>query len=101
MLFSDYEAPQFVNGCPDDVSVFASRLGTDTFVTWNPPHVTDNSIDPLTVSSDVLPNTSFPVGNNLVTYTVTDITGNIKTCQFTVNVSGMLSTSCWYNQQSW
>ncbi|XP_076450356.1 sushi, von Willebrand factor type A, EGF and pentraxin domain-containing protein 1-like isoform X2 [Babylonia areolata] len=85
----DVEAPVFVSGCPTDKHSFASALGEDTLVQWRPPAVTDNSKEPVDLQSDVMSNTSFPVGLTVVTYTARDQTGNAASCQFVVNVTAL------------
>ena len=47
-----------------------------------------NSVGVFTWSSDWPSNNAFPVGANIVTYTVTDEAGNMASCTLTVTVLG-------------
>ncbi|KAK7485590.1 hypothetical protein BaRGS_00023165, partial [Batillaria attramentaria] len=83
----DTEPPQFDNGCPDNIEVFASRLGDPTLVQWNLPVVSDNSGDQPQLTSDVPSGSEFQVGMTWVTYTATDTRNNSRSCRFSVTVS--------------
>jgi hypothetical protein len=91
VLSQDVEAPQFVNGCPEDIDVFAARLGETTFVNWTDPVVTDNSGDVIQLSCDATPGSDF-AGTTTVTYTAVDPSNNTATCEMTVTVTGKGST---------
>ncbi|MFM7079656.1 MAG: GEVED domain-containing protein, partial [Bacteroidota bacterium] len=52
-------------------------------VTWTPPTVTDNCPGVVTTASH-LPGTNFPAGTTTVTYTSTDVYGNVSTSSFNV-----------------
>ena len=56
-------------------------------VTWTEPTVTDNS-GVLTLTSGYQSGDQFPIGDTLVTYTASDLAGNIATLSFHVNVTG-------------
>jgi gliding motility-associated-like protein len=79
-----------ISGCPDDISVNADPLLTcGANVKWNPPSATDNCTANL--STDHESGTFFPVGETTVTYTATDLSGNILLCSFNVTVIDNLS----------
>lgn len=84
---TDIEPPVFVNGCPGNIEIGASRLGRQTLVKWDPPYVTDNSGDAINPLSNIISGSAFPVGVTYVTYTATDAFGNNRSCQFSVTVS--------------
>ncbi|KAK7466019.1 hypothetical protein BaRGS_00037420, partial [Batillaria attramentaria] len=80
--------PVFDNGCPANIEAFASRLGSPTTVTWNPPSVSDNDMsNPVQLDSDIAPGSEFSVGVTYVSYTATDPSGNTNRCQFSVTVT--------------
>ena len=80
--------PEFPQGCPSDILVYAAALGQQTLVTWTPPDVTDSSGDDVQLWSDVAPGASFPLGVSHVTYTANDTSGNENNCSFSVTVAG-------------
>ncbi|XP_070199321.1 sushi, von Willebrand factor type A, EGF and pentraxin domain-containing protein 1-like [Littorina saxatilis] len=83
----DTELPDFPEGCPDNLDIYAAHLGQPTLVTWSPPHVTDNSDQAIELSSNIEPGSNFSIGVTHVTYTAVDPTGNSRTCSFTVTVN--------------
>ncbi|XP_076471578.1 uncharacterized protein LOC143301281 [Babylonia areolata] len=83
----DTEPPQFTKSCPDDLHVFASKLGEDTHVTWSPPEASDSSGNVTYVTCDVASGASFPPGVTNVTCWASDLAGNSRSCEFAVNVS--------------
>lgn len=80
---TDIELPVLV--CPSDITVnTAPTLSTQT-VTWTTPSPTDNTaVSSLVASKN--PGTVFNLGPTVVTYTATDLHGNVQTCTFTVTV---------------
>ncbi len=88
---NDTLKPVFVN-CPADISVSNDLDVCEAIVTWIAPIATDDcsSTAPIVTnthnSGDV-----FPVGVTTVTYTATDVSGNIETCSFTVTVNDTLA----------
>ncbi|KAK7002604.1 sushi von Willebrand factor type A EGF and pentraxin domain-containing protein 1 [Biomphalaria glabrata] len=83
----DVESPDFPDGCPPDMTLNASRLGELTLASFQLPHVTDNSGQPLDVSSEPLPGSAFDLGVTNVTVTAQDPSGNMATCTFYVKVA--------------
>jgi gliding motility-associated-like protein len=75
----DLEAP-VISGCSGDLTL--NSCGEP--VSWSVPLATDNcDVNPTLVSNP--PNGSlFPIGTTPVTYTATDVNGNISTCSFNV-----------------
>ena len=81
---NDKQSPSFSN-CPVDLTQTAT--GTTAIVTWTPPTAVDNC-SAVTVISTHTPNTAFPIGETIVTYTATDARNNARTCTFKVTVLG-------------
>ncbi len=75
-----------VIGCPANILVSNDAGNCSAVVAWTAPSATDNCAVQSTVSSHNSGDT-FSEGVTTVTYTVTDIHGNIQTCSFTVSVS--------------
>ncbi|XP_030830190.1 uncharacterized protein LOC588928 isoform X5 [Strongylocentrotus purpuratus] len=78
----DPEDPVFTF-CPTNQEVFAFN---NVSVEWLTPAVTDNSVGPITLTSNYANGTEFAVGNYTVTYTATDPSSNSATCSFIVQV---------------
>ena len=56
-------------------------------VSWTPPNFTDNCPGvQMTVANGITPGIDFPVGPTTVTYTATDVAGNVNTCAFDITV---------------
>ncbi|XP_070184227.1 sushi, von Willebrand factor type A, EGF and pentraxin domain-containing protein 1-like isoform X2 [Littorina saxatilis] len=90
----DAVAPSFTDTpCHDNVEVYASRKGQSTLATFNDPAVTDNSAGPVTLISDVISGSSFPVGVTRVTYVASDDSSNSANCSFTVTVMTLTCSS--------
>nr|XP_054749016.1 serine-rich adhesin for platelets-like [Lytechinus pictus] len=81
---TDNENP-VISGCPSDQNVTTDIGNATTVVTWTPPTATDNSGNQ-TLTSTANPGDYFPIGNNTVTYTSTDASGNTDVCTFYVVV---------------
>ncbi len=75
--------PPIINGCPTNINVTTS--GNSATAIWNVPTATDACGVP-TLNSTNAPNTAFPVGETIVTYTASDAKGNASTCSFKVTV---------------
>ncbi|XP_041480192.1 uncharacterized protein LOC121427594 isoform X25 [Lytechinus variegatus] len=80
----DNENP-VISGCPSDQNVTTDIGNATAVVTWTPPTATDNSGNQ-TLISTANPGDYFPIGNNTVTYTSTDPSGNTDVCTFYVIV---------------
>ncbi|KAK7475613.1 hypothetical protein BaRGS_00033162, partial [Batillaria attramentaria] len=85
----DVEPPVFVE-CPENFEVYGSRLGEETQASWALPRVTDNSGKHVQLTSNHNPGETFPTGVTRVTYTATDVSGNVKLCQFSVTVTSLV-----------
>ena len=82
---NDTEDP-VISGCPSDITVDNDPGICGAAVSWTEPTASDNcGID--TFTSDHSPGETFPVGTTTVTYTATDIHGNVTTCSFDVTVN--------------
>ncbi len=79
----DVENPMVT--CPEDITVATALGACGAFVTWDAPVVVDNCPG-VQVSSDIQPGSIFLLGTTVVTYTVTDLSGNTATCSFNVIV---------------
>ncbi len=78
-------AKPIITGCPSDRVINMTGPGCTQLVSWTRPTATDNcTLLPLAESHT--PDTPFPKGTTIVTYTATDVAGNIETCTFTVTV---------------
>jgi hypothetical protein len=85
---TDNEQP-VISGCPSDITINsedANPLTCTQVVNWTAPTVIDNCAMQSFVSNHN-PGEAFPVGTTLVTYTATDIHGNISVCSFNVTVN--------------
>ncbi len=74
--------------CPPEVTITSYDPILQTGIaTWKVPEATDNcsTISSLIGTAD--PGDSFPKGMTLITYTATDASGNITTCDFEVNMT--------------
>ena len=80
---TDVTSPVFTS-CPSNITV--PTTSTSALATWATPTATDNCGTP-TVAGNRNSGESFPVGPTNVTYTATDVKGNIATCIFTVTVT--------------
>ncbi|MDF2157820.1 HYR domain-containing protein [Algoriphagus sp. CAU 1675] len=82
---TDNELP-VITDVPTDISVNNDAGVCGAVVTWTEPNASDNcGIDSFT--SDYTSGDEFPVGETLVTYTATDIHGNMETASFTITVT--------------
>jgi hypothetical protein len=80
-----------IAGCPGNVSVNTGlgRTTCNQVATWTEPTATDNctAAASLIRTRSHAPGATFPVGTTTVTYTFTDLAGNVSlTCSFTVTV---------------
>ena len=70
-----------ISGCPSNIQ------SNNHVVTWTTPTASDNC-GIASFTSNHNPGETFPTGTTNVTYTATDVNGNISTCNFTVTVNG-------------
>jgi hypothetical protein len=83
---NDEQNPSIAN-CPANISITVNPLLNGAVAGWIPPTASDNC-GIFSFGADYLPNTIFLVGSTKVTYTATDLSGNVATCSFFVNVGG-------------
>ena len=81
----DTQLPTF-EGLSGDLSISALEGSCEAPATWSEPTVTDDCGVASVVSSHTSGD-SFPVGDTLVTYTATDVSGNVNTASFTVTIT--------------
>ncbi len=82
---TDNEMP-VINNCPSNISVNTAPGMCSATATWTAPTATDNCPG-VSISSTHSSGSSFNKGVTTVTYTATDMSGNTKTCSFTVTVN--------------
>jgi gliding motility-associated-like protein len=80
----DNEAPVFLT-CPANINVVADSNDCNPAVIWDIPQTTDNCFVSSTVSTHDSGD-NFPVGTTIVTYTISDTSGNTATCSFEVTI---------------
>jgi hypothetical protein len=82
---TDNQAPIFT--CPSDMAVNTDPGSSVAVVSWTTPVATDNVDAVPSISISTPSGSSFPVGSHDVTYTVSDVQGNIFQCSFNVTVT--------------
>nr|XP_054759486.1 hyalin-like [Lytechinus pictus] len=81
-----------IYGCPDQTIVKDNEPGLDdAVVTWVEPRIQDAS-STTSLTSDIKSGSRFVIGETTVTYTLTDISTNVETCEFIVQVVGEFET---------
>jgi hypothetical protein len=84
IVVTDSELP-IISNCPTNISVNNLVGSCGAAVTWMEPIASDNcGVQSFTASHNS--GSSFPVGTTTVTYTASDIHGNVQTCSFNVTV---------------
>ncbi|PIK58909.1 hypothetical protein BSL78_04221 [Apostichopus japonicus] len=81
--------PPVVVTCPDSFTIMLPSGQNCIGVAWIEPLVTDDSGTVSVLSQTINQNDCLQAGNNLVTYTFVDPSGNMATCQFTVQVDAV------------
>ena len=82
-----------VDFCPPDIMATAAEVDAVMFVTWALPRASDNSGQPVKVTSSAMPGIFVVAGTmQTVTYTFTDGSGNQATCSFSIVIEGELLT---------
>ncbi len=76
--------PPLITGCPDTIEIMIPVGMSSVNATWIEPTATDNSGITPTVTKSHQPGDSFPIGLTQVTYTFTDLAGNVATCEFSI-----------------
>jgi hypothetical protein len=85
VTITDDELP-IISGIPSDFTVNNDLGNCSKVVTWTAPTATDNC-NIASFTSDYASGYVFPVGTTTVTYTATDIHGNVQTATFKVIVT--------------
>jgi subtilase family serine protease len=78
--------PPVISGIPEDIAVDNDEGLCSAVVTWEEPSAGDNC-EVESFTSDWNSGDAFPVGTTTVTYTATDIHGNVQTASFDVVVT--------------
>ncbi len=81
---NDITAP-VIAGCPSNITASADASCRGN-IAWTAPTATDNCGGPITLASSHNPG-FFSLGTTQITYTATDVAGNISTCTFNVIVN--------------
>ncbi|XP_072014221.1 hyalin-like [Amphiura filiformis] len=90
----DDTTPPVIRDCPVSSMSFVVPFGTSSrTVSWTEPTATDNSGLTPTVTQSHQPGGSFPIGTTDVTYTFTDMAGNMVVCSFSVIVETGIDTT--------
>ncbi len=82
---NDNEMPM-INNCPGNISLNTSPGTCSATASWTAPTATDNCPGVM-LSSTHSSGSSFGTGTHTVLYTATDMSGNTKTCSFTITVT--------------
>ncbi|XP_072175625.1 uncharacterized protein [Diadema setosum] len=94
------QTPPVIRGCPGDVNTTTDLDRPTAVVFFDTPNITDNMGRP-SVSLSKRSGTRFAVGDTPVTYTATDVYGNVAVCSFTVTVRDVeppvIGTLCPFN----
>ena len=91
-VVTDIERP-VISNLPASINVNTDAGLPTATVPWASPTTTDNSDEPISLTSDYDPGASFPIGTTTVTYTAKDIHGNTATATVEVVVTGKSDTS--------
>ncbi|MEM6347869.1 MAG: HYR domain-containing protein, partial [Bacteroidota bacterium] len=83
VIVTDNENPS-LTACPANITIPA--VGCTANPTWTAPTATDNCPGVI-LTSTANSGDAFNVGTTTVTYTATDLEGNVVTCSFTVTVT--------------
>jgi HYR domain/Secretion system C-terminal sorting domain/SprB repeat/Putative metal-binding motif/Fibronectin type III domain len=83
VVVNDIEAPS-ITLCPANQTQPAGGPGCNAVVGW--AFASSDNCPGHIVTSTHTPGATFPIGQTLVTYTATDVTGNSSLCTFAVNV---------------
>lgn len=86
VIVSDNEPP-LIENCPEDFSVYVDGSCNAATVNWEPPTASDNCVLQ-SFSPNIWPNSYLSAAGSphTITYTATDLAGNVSYCSFTVNV---------------
>ena len=76
--------PPVISSCPSDIITSTNPALCTALVTWTEPVVTDDC--DVTLTSNILSGSQFPVGITEVSYTAKDQYGNTSSCTFSVTV---------------
>ncbi|XP_011674027.2 sushi, von Willebrand factor type A, EGF and pentraxin domain-containing protein 1 [Strongylocentrotus purpuratus] len=80
----DIEPPTLT--CPEDISNPTDIFMPISTINWEVPEATDNTPFPVKLRSTHSPPYRFDINTTVVTYSATDLAGNVATCSFNVTV---------------
>jgi gliding motility-associated-like protein len=78
-----------ITGCPESISVKADNSNGTAIVDWEEPNSTA-TCSTITAQSSHRPGNSFDLGTTTVTYTFTNESGQIESCNFDVTVEALV-----------
>ena len=87
---TDDEKPVLID-VPESLSVHTDPGMSTAVVSWQQPSATDNSVEPVTITSNLNSGYMFSIGNTTVTFIATDTSGNEDSAMFTITVTGKTS----------
>lgn len=91
-IIVDEDAP-IISICPSNQIIPYNLPNCSASATWIPPTAIDNCSSSLTIFESNQPNEIFPQGDNIITYTFTDTSGNSASCAFTISVLSTIDVS--------
>ncbi|XP_072172386.1 uncharacterized protein [Diadema setosum] len=86
IILTEDTTPPVISGCPADITQTTPLNSGGVVISWVAPTAIDNSNNQPSVTVTRSPNTFFPTGATVVTYTFSDEASNTATCAFTVTV---------------
>ena len=85
---TDKEQP-VINACPINQTKGTDVGQPTAVVEWEAPNATDNSKEAVSVSCSPTSGSNFSIGQTEVVCKAEDSSGNIASCRFFVNITGM------------
>jgi hypothetical protein len=83
------DEPPAISGTPADITQATDAGLCTAVVTWTEPTASDNC-GIASFTADATSGDAFPTGATVVTYTATDVNGNVTTSSFTVTINDLV-----------
>ena len=83
------DEPPAISGTPADINQATDAGLCTAVVTWTEPTASDNC-GIASFTADATSGDAFPTGATVVTYTATDVNGNVTTSSFTVTINDLV-----------